>query len=700
MNVESLQSQEAGPRQTPWKDARRTTIPLAKFAVSSWIIMAGFTATAAETRLPVPVTVWTNSVPRAFLKDRHLRLYSGADSERVLFRAEWKKPRVASQAFSYNGVTLKRDKSPPSLPEPGSAWREIQVIDVARTHRLLREFAPSIAPAEQGHGIYFQQALGDAVLFRDTTGKVQFVPFNSKPADVIIDQRYSRHELASASALFLEKELRAIYPNETAFVLLLHRNDRLRIMFLDLKERETLALFPPKEDIQRDQARIGGNLRTLGSFALVDNAWGFLKNPVSSFTRTIHQGVQWTGTLFDPSLRRDRASTIPPLATNGPGMDLVAWEHWLDKRGAPQERGSIRLLLNGEGFYPEFERRLAEARSKVDIHVCIFDRDDVAVEMADLLKSLSTNITIRIVYDRLNTRGAGNSPPATPMAQGFVPPRSITSYLRASGELQVRPLLNPGFSCDHSKVFIIDEHYAYIGGMNFGREYRYEWHDLMAEVEGPVVASMQRQFNKKWAQSGIWGDCGLAAETMFGARSPQKSTNSAEWIDLRRLYTKTFGRQIRRAELEAIDRARNHVFLENSYLYSNEMILALVRARLRGVDVRVIMPGENDFASGHSSNIVTSNFLRRHGVRVYFYPGMSHVKALLVDGWACFGSANFDALSLRLNREGNLATSDAGFAARFRRDVFEFDSAKARELKEDIAVDWSDHLSDALLNPF
>jgi cardiolipin synthase len=249
-------------------------------------------------------------------------------------------------------------------------------------------------------------------------------------------------------------------------------------------------------------------------------------------------------------------------------------------------------------------------------------------------------------------------------------------------------------------VFIIEERYAYVGGMNFGREYRYEWHDLMAEVEGPVVASMQRQFNKKWSQSGLWGDLGLASETLLGGTPPSPSTNSAEWIDLRRLYTKTFDRQIRRAELEAIDRARNHIYLENSYLYNNEMILALVRARLRGVDVRVIMPGENDFASGHSSNLVTSNFLRRHGVRVYFYPGMSHVKALLVDGWVCFGSANFDSLSLRLNREGNLATSDAGFAARFRRDVFETDFARSRELKEDIAVDWSDHLSDALLNPF
>jgi hypothetical protein len=53
-----------------------------------------------------------------------------------------------------------------------------------------------------------------------------------------------------------------------------------------------------------------------------------------------------------------------------------------------------------------------------------------------------------------------------------------------------------------------------------------------------------------------------------------------------------------------------------------------------------------------------------------------------------------------LNREANLASSDADFAARFRREVFDLDFAKARELQDDIAVGWSDHVSDMLLNPF
>src|SRR5436190_14594889 len=56
------------------------------------------------------------------------------------------------------------------------------------------------------------------------------------------------------------------------------------------------------------------------------------------------------------------------------------------------------------------------------------------------------------------------------------------------------------------------------------------------------------------------------------------------------------------------------------------------------------------------------------------------------DGWVCFGSANFDALSLRLNREVDLASSDTEFSERFKREVFETDFAKCRELHEAVIV--------------
>jgi phosphatidylserine/phosphatidylglycerophosphate/cardiolipin synthase-like enzyme len=233
-----------------------------------------------------------------------------------------------------------------------------------------------------------------------------------------------------------------------------------------------------------------------------------------------------------------------------------------------------------------------------------------------------------------------------------------------------------------------------------GREYRYEWHDLIAEVQGPVVDSLQRQFEIKWTQVGPGGDYALAIKSLSGKNPGTNAEPNGEMIELRRLYTKKFDRQIRRAELAAIERASNHVFAENPYFYSNDLLNALVRARRRGVDVRVVLPSENDLKAGHRSNLVTANYLMEQGVGVYIYPGMTHVKALQVDGWSCFGSCNFDALSLRLLGEADLATSDPSFASRFQQQLFEADFARCRKLKEALPVDWSDYLADSLLSPF
>ena len=139
---------------------------LAQLAIASCVMAAGFAATAAEAKPPAPgVQAWTNSIPRAFLKDRHLRLYSGAEGERVLFKTEWKKTRVAAQEFSYAGAMLKRDTSPPALPAASSAWREIKVLDVAQGDRLIRAVAAHLVPAERGMEFYSQYAFGDVVLF-------------------------------------------------------------------------------------------------------------------------------------------------------------------------------------------------------------------------------------------------------------------------------------------------------------------------------------------------------------------------------------------------------------------------------------------------------------------------------------------------------------------------------------------------------
>jgi phosphatidylserine/phosphatidylglycerophosphate/cardiolipin synthase-like enzyme len=118
------------------------------------------------------------------------------------------------------------------------------------------------------------------------------------------------------------------------------------------------------------------------------------------------------------------------------------------------------------------------------------------------------------------------------------------------------------------------------------------------------------------------------------------------------------------------------------------------------VDVRVVLPRVNDLKSGGRSNLVIANYLLGRGVRVFFYPGMTHVKALLVDDWACVGSGNLNHLSLRLNQEENLATTDPAFVADLKRGLFEEDFQRSFELTEPVSVEWMDFVADLVLENF
>jgi len=167
---------------------------------------------------------------------------------------------------------------------------------------------------------------------------------------------------------------------------------------------------------------------------------------------------------------------------------------------------------------------------------------------------------------------------------------------------------------------------------------------------------------------------------------------------MRALYTRTGAPEILLAQLAAIRRARSYIYVEQPYLSDDEIIAALVDARRRGVDVRVVLPTAGDSGFMNAANLIATNVFVRNGVRVYAYPGMTHVKAAIYDGWACLGSANFDKLSLRINRETNIATSDPVFVGELRSGLFERDFARSTEITEPRSVGWSTYLSSFIAN--
>jgi cardiolipin synthase len=632
-------------------------------------------------------------VPSVWAKGNQVRVQFGSADSPVVFAGAWKKLRVPTKGFAVNSVRLKLVEDGQSLN--AKSWRSAVVLAGKAWSEMLLDSLDQLAPLEPGQGIYYQSYLADGVIFRDKRGTPVFRPLNQTPSEITIQRRLSIDETIEVLANVLGASLSQQHPGKKLFVVLSPSSrDLVQGLLLDLEKKQTVWLSPAA---LYDRSDRGFDLlltaRGLSALTLESHGLALLKNPVSSAARLMDFGVQTAWRFL--RVPRPQIPREAPDAGSTPGMDLEEWEKWLDRyTGTVQQNGDLRLLIDGNRFFPELQEAICTATNSIKMDVYIFDTDDVAVHVADQLKARAGSVKTQVIIDRMGSLASGASPPGTPLPETFQQPISILKHLRSDSAVEVRPYLNPWMSTDHTKIYIVDGARAWLGGMNLGREYRYEWHDMMVEVRGGFVQSLEKDFSRAWAHESWLGDAAYLGALLKPDAEPAAAGGA---MKLRLLPTKTGWKPFSAAVFGALRNAKNHVYIENPYLFDKRVTAALVHARRRGVDVRVILPRVNDFKAGARSNLVTANYLLQHGVRVYFYPGMTHAKALLVDGWACVGSANLNHLSLRLCREHNIATSDKTFVDQLRAELFETDFAKSYEMTSPIRVGWADFLTDLAL---
>jgi len=637
--------------------------------------------------------------PQVFVKGDEVRFYFHSETNELEFSADWHHLRVPTEGYRVNSALLRWKQNLSRMPELDKhGWRGATVIAGAEWRQLATNLLETLTPKLPGHGAYYQAFLSDRVLYRDAQGIARLAPDSEQPSGVIIDHQYSIEETLDVLSRRIEEHLVRSHPGDTLFLIMAPNASRFtEPLLLDRQRRQCVWLSPAAlfDRTERGTA-FADSARGVADFIFKSHGLALIKNPVSSVARLVDLGVVSAVHLLRLPLPKP-STEAPPLAQTN-GMDLVAWEKWLDRyTGTRLEDGSLRLLIDGDRFYPRLRQAIAEATNHVYMNIYIFDRDDVAVSMADQLKKRSPKVRVRVILDQMGSLAAGLIPPATPMPEDFVMPSSIVSYLRNDSRVRVHPFLNPWFSTDHQKIYLVDGTHAWVGGMNLGREYRYEWHDLMLELGGPVVTSLEHEFRRDWAHESLLGDFAYTAALLTPPGKSAVPAGTNQWIKVRRLPTRTGWKPFNNAVRGSLRRAQSYICVENPYLFDKGVIGELVEARARGVDVRVVMPRVNDFKTGGRSNLIVANYLHEHGVRVYFYPGMTHVKALLVDGWACLGSGNMTHLSLDWSQEENIATSDPVFAARVKHDLFEEDFARSYELNQSISVDWMDFLADTAL---
>ncbi len=141
-------------------------------------------------------------------------------------------------------------------------------------------------------------------------------------------------------------------------------------------------------------------------------------------------------------------------------------------------------------------------------------------------------------------------------------------------------------------------------------------------------------------------------------------------------------RELRRAIVDHIRNAQRRVWISSAYfLPPLKLNSALRRAARRGVDVRLLVPGEHtDHPAVRSASQRLYLRMLHAGVRIFEYqPRFMHAKTVLCDNLVSMGSCNLDRWSLRWNLEANQEIEDADVAAQFC-TMFEADIEDCEEI--------------------
>ncbi len=373
-----------------------------------------------------------------------------------------------------------------------------------------------------------------------------------------------------------------------------------------------------------------------------------------------------------------------PVSPDRPTLqpdDLEAESQRLSRE--PLSPAEVCLYVDGGEALEALERVIDGATCRLDVLMYLWGNDELGWRVARRLAARAgPNLPVRVLVD-----GGGNLAQGEPRDASAEEVNRAVCWLARQPCVQLLRTRDPAFRFDHRKLVIADGGVAWSGGRNFYQSAFESDHDLSYTLSGPLAAQMGALFEEFWQRQG-----GAPGATLPAPATPQAPNAMARVV-----RTRATQHLLARILYAAVERAEHHVYLENPYFSDSHLIYLLAKARQRGADVRVVLTLHSESPIYDRANRVTANRLLAAGMRVYLYPGMTHAKAMAVDGvWAYTGSGNFDNLSFRHNRELGLAVA-AGPAVRdVEERLFLPDFNPEWELTEPLPLSPLDYLYEAI----
>ncbi len=399
--------------------------------------------------------------------------------------------------------------------------------------------------------------------------------------------------------------------------------------------------------------------------ALAVPAWFvFGSNEVEVYQSTMRVGMDEVRPLAERLIKNlDRAAADPEKAESGETAASSGDESEMLKRlqaigSLPLMKGnSAKLLVDGEATYAAILDAITGAEHYILVQFYIFRDDETGKRFRDaLVAKAREGVAVYLLLDNMGSIGLSREFIESMKREGM----KVKYVMDVAGKTN-RFQLN---FRNHRKIVVVDGKRGFLGGLNVGDEYLGKhpkltpWRDTHMEWRGPIVKCLQVPFAEDWR----WATGELLHQLDWEIRSGDVA-GEVEALCLATGPADPF-ETCAMGFLTMIDAARDRVWLATPYFVPDDKIVtALQLAAIRGVDVRVILPGLNDSPLIYLSSFSYFAELEDAGVKFYRYQkGFLHRKVMVVDdSLSAIGSANLDNRSFRLNFEVIGIVSDIAF---------------------------------------
>lgn len=361
----------------------------------------------------------------------------------------------------------------------------------------------------------------------------------------------------------------------------------------------------------------------------------------------------------------------------------------LNHLGNISSHNQIKIFSEADGVFLDIFLEIDKATSYVIIETYTLANDSLGIMLKEhLLTALKRGVKIHLTYDYVGS--------------AFLP-GVFFKELKDNGALvkAFNPLwpfrgFAPFYFRNHRKLVIIDDKIAYLGGMNFTKDYTEKplgtgrFRDTMAKIKGPSVFDIKNlcqeniQFFKynishKWAK---WFFLGRYRAKVFLKSAFKKKGIVAQILESNK---KKNLRHIQLAMELCINKAVEYCYFTTPYFLPYKKLKnALVDAAKRGVEVKILTAGLSDvplmlLASHH----IYENLLK-NGVSIYEMQKKTlHAKTASIDGfYGTVGSYNLDHWSNTRNLEINLSFFDRDLSLKLKED-FLIDLKDAKEVSKE-----------------